>query len=300
MDYVDQIKSLILEKMKTHRKFLDEAIGSLSEGERAEFNEYCKFCVGQDLSLDYLADCYCTIVSDTLMEQIRFQRHGKYSNTSFAEVEKAVYGNAEYMDKYMYGLALTAFLWPNHRALHDFFDVSLPKDRPGRYLEVGPGHGYFFLKAMRHSSYDTFEALDVSKTSVEQTKSIVGHFEPEKARQVQYRREDFITSNDLSPGYDAIVMGEVLEHIEDPQLFMNRLYELVRPGGFVFMTTCCNSPAIDHISLFDNAQQVDDICTAAGFEISDKLYVPYLGKTLEEAEAARLAVNVGYNLVRPA
>ena len=39
----------------------------------------------------------------------------------------SVYHDRDYMDRYMYGLAITNFLWPNHVAMARFLRESLPK-----------------------------------------------------------------------------------------------------------------------------------------------------------------------------
>jgi ubiquinone/menaquinone biosynthesis C-methylase UbiE len=298
MDTLDTVAALIRKRIRTHTKFLDAAIASLGAPEREAFNAYADYCLERGVTHEYLAECYATIVQDTFLAQIHFQKHDAYQNSSFAEVEKAVYGNPGYMERYMYGLALTSFLWPNHRELLAFFNKCLPSDTRGTYLEVGPGHGYFFLKALKLTDYQRFVAIDVSAKSIEMTKALVTAQMPTRLPDVEFNLADFITVDIPPASYDAIVMGEVLEHIEDPLRFMQRLYELSKPGGFVFMTTCCNSPAIDHISLFRSPSEVDDLCTKAGFTIRDKLYVPYFGKTLEACAADKLAVNVGYSLAR--
>jgi len=37
--------------------------------------------------------------------------------------------------------------------------------------------------------------------------------------------------------YDIITVLDVIEHVPDPQLFMHRVYELLKPGGHAFITT---------------------------------------------------------------
>ena len=91
-------------------------------------------------------------------------------------------------------------------------------------------------------------------------------------------------------------MGEVLEHVEDPGRFLSTIARLSGPSTHIFVTTCMNAPAVDHISLFRAGKDVEDIIASSGLQIVESCYVPYFGKTLAECEKRALAVNVGYVL----
>jgi 2-polyprenyl-3-methyl-5-hydroxy-6-metoxy-1,4-benzoquinol methylase len=65
-----------------------------------------------------------------------------------------------------------------------------------------------------------------------------------------------VTNVDLGARFDFITMGEVLEHVEQPQKLLIRLKELLVPGGRAFVSTCANCPAIDHVHQFDNIGQI--------------------------------------------
>ncbi len=290
----DRIRALL----SFHASFLDGAFADMTADETRALAEYLSYCLEGGNSLDYLAECYAVVVEDTFEAQVYFQKHGRYKFSTFAEVNGIVYDNPVYMEKYMYGLAITSFIWPNHRKILDFFLRTIPKTERGRYLEVGPGHGYFFLNAVRRTAYDRFLAVDVSPKSIELTTRICRTMEPGRTGQIEFVLADFLATRMGDEPFDAIVMGEVLEHVEQPQAFLDRLWSLSKPGGFVFMTTCINSPAIDHISLFSSTEQVEDMIGRAGFSIAERLYVPYVGKTLAQSAEMKLPVNVAFSLVR--
>ncbi len=279
-----------------HYRFMTGALQRVTADEAERLEQYLAFCRAQGCGHDYLSDCYLTIVNDTLREQAFFRKNGRYRYSSFAEASEAVYFNADYMAKYMYGLAISAFLWPNHLDILRFFNATLPTTRTGRYLEIGPGHGYFLMTAMRRGAFSDFLAIDISETSIAQTRAIIEHFAPALAGKAELARMDFLDC-DLAPGaYDTVVMGEVLEHVERPRAFLDQIRLLAADDAHIYVTTCVNAPAVDHIYLFKHTDQVAALFADAGLRIRDQLIRPYEGKTAEESLAARLPINVAYVL----
>lgn len=281
----------------THDKFLVSALGNLTPEELAQLEGYLAFCRSRGLDIDYLARCYLTIVEDTLREQMHFMRHGRYRHATYAEVAADVYHNPEYMNRYMYGLAITAFLWPNHVRIARHFSESLPRDRSGEYLEIGPGHGYFLMTAMRLSAFDRFLGVDISATSIAQTRAIAEHFLPDARERLHLAECDFLADQRLEPGrYAAVVMGEVLEHVEQPEAFLRRVAALARADAHIYISTCINAPAIDHIYLWRNTDELEDMMRDNGLRVRDALRLPYDGTTMEVSVKRALAVNVAYVL----
>jgi 2-polyprenyl-3-methyl-5-hydroxy-6-metoxy-1,4-benzoquinol methylase len=293
---VQDFASRVVDANPIHASFMRRSLKSMRDDTRKELTDYLNYGLSLGLDLDYLALCYNTIVNDLRGEQIFFTEHGRFRWSRFADLANEVYFNAEYMRKYMYGLAITSFLWPNHVALHDFFVRTFPRDRTGIYLEIGPGHGYYFMQAAQLGKFDRLIGVDISEASVALTRDIVRHFGIDQRSKVEIEQKDFFTFTNVGDAYSCIVMGEVLEHVEEPGRFVAKLAELSRPETHVFLTTCMNAAAIDHISLFRTGKEVEDILTANGFDIVESEYVPYLGKTLDECEEKSLPINVAYVL----
>ena len=292
---IQALVDAILAQNAMHRSFMTAALGNITADEMTRLDRYIDFCKQRSLTIDYLADCYLTIVGDTLREQIYFQKHGKYRYSSFAEVADNVYFNDEYMSFYMYGLAITSFLWPNHLAMFRFFRDTLPKDKKGAYLEIGPGHGYYLMTAMDRSAYQNFTGVDISETSIAQTRALLEHFGGGK-KDFELVCKDFLASDLPEHGFDAVVMGEVLEHVEQPDLFLRQIARLAKKDAYIFVTTCINAPAVDHIFLFKTTEQLEKLFSDCGLRIKNQLIKPYEGKTLEESLQQRLAINVAYVL----
>ena len=287
----------IVDQFPVHQGFISQAISGATPEEIDRLAGYLEFCLGKGLGLDYLAESYLTILGDTLDEQHYFQEHGSYRHSTFAEVAASVYHDRDYMDRYMYGLAITNFLWPNHVSMSRFLRRTLPRRRSGRYLEIGPGHGFLLLSAIGIGSFDDYLAVDLSAASVQQTRTIVEHFHPGAPARVEM--QDFLQADDLTPGtFDAIVMGEVLEHVEQPEVFLRRIAELAKDDAYVFVTTCINAPAVDHIYLWRTTDELEEMIAANGLTIVEPLRLPYEGKTLDESRALRLPINVAYVLAK--
>jgi len=177
---------------KLQKSFLQDAVGNLSDEDIEMLNSYILHCIDKGTDFPELAESYRLICKDTLREQIYFQRHGRYRHSKYEEVASDVYHNDEYMGKYMHGLALTAFLWPNHLRMKDFFIRTFPRDKTGKYLEVGPGHGLYFMNAMRHGAFDTYEGVDISRKSIEMTETLLCNEFPDESASYKLVQQDFL------------------------------------------------------------------------------------------------------------
>ncbi len=289
---VSELRASILDLNPLQSDFLQESLQDVAEEELADLNAYIRFGQSQGLTIGYLAECYDLIVKDTLREQMYFQRHGKYRYATFDEVAKSVYFDDDYMRKYMHGLALTAYLWPNHRALHNYFIDALPTDKPGKYLEIGPGHGMYMMSAMRKCAYGQYDGIDISPTSVAMTQALLGSGNFGNFDNYDIFEQDFLAGDIATGSCSAVVMGEVLEHVEQPGVFLETIADISTNDAFIFITTPINAPAIDHIYLFRSWDEIESLVESSGLTVRDKLLVPYPGLSVEESTAQKLPVNV--------
>src|SRR5437016_1649634 len=108
---------------------------------------YLDYLNSIDKSIDFAIDCYLKMTGDMFYERIKFLETGRYSNKSYKEVEKKIYGNSEIMDYQMHGLILAQFLWPDQYIRFTFFADNFLKYKPiKRYLEIGGGHGLYIAE----------------------------------------------------------------------------------------------------------------------------------------------------------
>lgn len=280
-----------------HRKFVHRSLAALTNEELSRLEQYLAFCESSGADISYISESYLTVVQDTIAEQMFFLQNSRYRHSTYDEVADFVYNNVDYMNRYMYGLVITAFLWTNHVEMSRFFAKRLPCDRGGAYLEIGPGHGYYMMTAVSRSKFSDFVGVDVSQASINQTRALINHFAPGAADRIDLRRCDFLSDDSLSAAsFDAIVMGEVLEHVENPGEFLKRIAMLARPGAFIYVTTCINAPAIDHIFLWRSIEELETLFAQSGLEVKEGLKLPYEGRTLEQSIAQKLSINVAYVL----
>ena len=290
------LKSLIDEIVALNimqKAFIQSCLESLTAEEIEHLNNYIDFLITKEnLSVSFIAACYDLIVKDTLREQIYFLRHKRYRYSSYAEVAGSVYLNDDYMTKYMYGLAITSFLWPQHCQMKRWFSDRIPKDRKGKYLEIGPGHGYYFMDAQKKTSFESFTGVDISPTSIRLTKSILESGFFGKFSNYELKLIDFLAV-DLQEKYDAVVMGEVLEHVENPVAFIKKINECSAGDAFIYITTVINAPAIDHIALFKNVEDLDTCVKDGGLKLKEYFLTASNNKlSVEENLKQLLPVNI--------
>ena len=111
-----------------------------------------------------------------------------------------------------------------------------------------------------------FEIVDISKTSVKITKSIVD-FLVKKEKKINYTIRnifDFKSPNK----FDFITIGEVLEHVTKPQKILKQLNNLISDNGSIYMSTCVDCPSIDHVYHFKSVKEIEQMINNCGFKIA--------------------------------
>src|SRR6516164_497042 len=183
------------------------------------------------------ARSYNRMCMDILREQIRFRKTGNYLLDDAHVAHQTVYSQKSVMRYYIVGLLLSYLFWPNHFQMLSFFKDHLSDIRVERCLEVGVGHGLFTVEMMRRFPNSEVTLVDISETSVELAQEMLTTFDLDSSR-VKFVLGDFLTVSLGTVGFDLIIMGEVLEHVNDAPGFLTRARELLRPGGSIFLSTC--------------------------------------------------------------
>ncbi|MFH1188272.1 MAG: class I SAM-dependent methyltransferase [bacterium] len=116
----------------------------------------------------------------------------------------------------------SAIFWGVVRALKD------KRIKQGsKILENGSGLGYLTY-ACNKARY-VCEGLDCSKTAIDFAKSFYGGIH------TQGTIEDFAKNHEGV--YDVVIATEVIEHIVDPNIFIENSLKILKPGGVLIFTT---------------------------------------------------------------
>ena len=227
------------------------------------FLKYVALLQRENKTIDYAIDCYLQMVADINYESVQFIQTGEYSSKTFDEVNKRVYNNPAVMKYYVHGILMSQFLWAHHYNILLFFNKIIKENSPkiSHYLEVGGGHGLYASEAIKIiGNKAKYDLVDISQSSIDIAKMMIAN------DNVSYTLSD-IFNYEPALKYDFITMGEVLEHVENPIKLLKKLFALLSDEGKLFITAPTNAPTIDHIYLFNNADDIREVIASSGFEI---------------------------------
>lgn len=243
-----------------------------------------------------LAGDYRFLCQDIVLpEELHFRRHGRYRLTRFEEALTSVYANTPFMTRYMNGLLVSDAIWINHcRALRHYRESFLPAlPAAAQVLEIGPGHGLLLALAEEVEALGGHSAWDISDASLALAARTLTHLGAR--RPVRFEKHDLFAPECRSPEtagrFDAVVLSEVLEHLEQPLEAVQVLHHLCKSGGRIWINVPANSPAPDHLYLVNRAEEAAALVRAAGFEVAEMQEYPTCGTTLDRAIAQKLTLS---------
>jgi 2-polyprenyl-3-methyl-5-hydroxy-6-metoxy-1,4-benzoquinol methylase len=98
-----------------------------------------------------------------------------------------------------------------------------------KLVEVGAGYGIFLEEWRKQRPNNELLAIEPSISLAQECRS--------KGLAVIEASAEEVTTIDHDA--DLVVCFEVLEHVHDPKLFVSVLRDMVRPGGYVMISTLC-------------------------------------------------------------
>ncbi len=242
--------------------------------------ELSKFFPNNLSALESAAEGYGRFSLDGMRLQKLFDKTHCYENKTYAEAAQDVYQNKDYMfSLYLPGILLSHYLWRHHYLQHIFFvEKFLPLVRAHggkRFYDIGVGTGFYSKEMLVNLPEVVGEGFDLSPYSLEHTVDMLSKWDV--ADRYHPNLRNVVTDTPAKPA-SFLVNIEVLEHLEDPQEFLNALFQMLEPGGYGLISAAITAPNADHIYLYNSADEVILQLAAAGFElvdyIEDAAYVP--------------------------
>jgi 2-polyprenyl-3-methyl-5-hydroxy-6-metoxy-1,4-benzoquinol methylase len=134
---------------------------------------------------------------------------------------------AENLDRFVDAYSTSfAYELDNRLMLHWYPERVMARARGRSLLELGLGHGYSTVRFA--DRFDRHVVVDGSEAVIDQFRS---RYPDCRAEIVCAYFEEFITDE----RFDAIVMGFILEHVEDPAVILRRYRTTLKPGGQLFV-----------------------------------------------------------------
>jgi len=124
-------------------------------------------------------------------------------------------------------------VWRTRAFLNQLRSLAIPTDTPLAALEIGAGHG-ILRKMLEASTQWTVDAADLNADALFRCK-------PGRGRTALYNIHD--RDPKLAGRYDAVILFDVIEHIENPPEFLRSAIFHLKPGGYVFI----NVPALQSL-----------------------------------------------------
>ncbi len=221
-----------------------------------------------DEILTTVADGYAWFTMDVNRVQIAYEKEGRYRASSFAEVDRLIYQQPDYMRHYYWGVFAILFCWPHYVELIEFYlDRFVRKLPEGRLVEIAPGHGAWGLLAVASNNSIALEGWDVSPTSLELAPRMAEG--AGLAARTVYRVADATKMAQAESRFDAAVCCFMLEHLEDPGGFLASFAPSLKRGATAFVTLALTAAQPDHIYEFKQASEAIEMAERAGFDLLD-------------------------------
>ena len=279
--------------LRGHFEGLDETILIISE----EVAELVLQLAGE--RLEEFCEDYKWMCNNFIIEDVHFRKTGKYRWSNFSEAYSQIYSDHDYMSRYINGILFSQILWTNQIVSFAYYvNTFLPSLNEGDdLLEIGPGHGLLLYFAAKQKKLKSISAWDVSQSSISATDNALKSLCVN--RQINLTLQNILDPLVQTTSYHAVVFSEVLEHLDYPSVALKNVYEAMHPGGRLFLNVPINSPAPDHIYLWNTPEEVVELVKSCGFEVESTLLAPATGFSEAQARKRKVTINTLIVAVRP-
>jgi 2-polyprenyl-3-methyl-5-hydroxy-6-metoxy-1,4-benzoquinol methylase len=289
---LSSLLTLQYERTPNHRKYLETRLAKAPQDFPMLEELARQVWLLAGARLPEVCDNYGFICKIVREEEMYFRRHGKYRLDSFADANRIVYADPEYMGRYMDGLLLTQIYWSNHSSCYRFYKEEFLRNAPDGYdyLEIGPGHGLLLYQAVADKRCGSVTGWDLSPASIDHTRQALEKLGT-GGRMLELVLQDLYAVNDNVQKFDCVTFSEVLEHLETPKEALAKLLLILKPGGRIFVNVPINSPAPDHLYLLQSPNEAVLVVKNAGFEIERTEFFPLTNHTMEQAQKHKLTIS---------
>jgi len=116
--------------------------------------------------------------------------------------------------------------------------------RDANALDIGCGAG-ILSEGLGRLGVNSVTGIDPTPRCVEMAEAHLQVGTAELQQRVQYRNmsvEELIDEHEEPPQFDLVCCSEVIEHVHDQRTFVHKCAELVKPGGFFFLSSIARTP----------------------------------------------------------
>lgn len=261
-----RLQALFAQHHRLSAGLIGRAIAAFGAPWLQAFEQLLAGFFADDATLAAAARGYSQFALDAMRRQKAFEASGAYPHKSHAQAAAEVYFNARHMaDDYLPGLLLSHYLWPHHYRQLQFFETAfiapmrLANDQ--RFAEVGVGTGLYSQQLLAALPGALGAGYDISPSACEFAAMHLLRF----GLQQRYTLHQQDILQTPMPAVPWLVCVEVLEHLDDPVVFLRALRAALPSGGRAFITAALNAAHADHIHLYRHSEEVWQDLQAAGF-----------------------------------
>ncbi len=142
----------------------------------------------------------------------------------------------------------------------------------------------------------SLEAWDISSVSLDETSSALERLGISKP--VALVETDIMRAQPSPKQFDLVVISEVLEHLERPDVALRGLRARIAEGGRIFINVPINSPSPDHLYLFSSPDDVTALVEGAELRVERMELYATQGLPIEKALRQLVSVSAGV-IARP-
>jgi 2-polyprenyl-3-methyl-5-hydroxy-6-metoxy-1,4-benzoquinol methylase len=222
---------------------------------------------------DDAIEAFVEMTVDVMRMQDRYFRTGQFDAGPDLVADGGLYDDDDVMGRrYLCGLYLAQVFWPNHLEKLEYFEAEfVPRAADGvRVLEVGTGPGTYGLAIGRAAACAQLHLNDVSRLSIDLVQRIAAADPVLSPDTLQTSTIDFLAREPDADPFDLVLFSEVVEHLRDPELGLDRLGALLAPGAAVFFSTATNAAFYDHTIVFETIDDIRRLLTNHGFTVASE------------------------------